>query len=130
MNDIPVCMLIEDDVDDQEIFSMALEEIDIEIQCIISDSGVDALKTLRSEGAVIPDYIFIDVNMPKMNGLECLQEIRGIEQLSNAAVFMYTTTSDDRIIAKSKELGAKGFIVKPSGLKLLTETLTEIFLKK
>lgn len=125
-----VCLLIDDDQDDQEIFSMALEDINSDIQCIMASNGILALEKLNAKKPLIPDYIFIDVNMPKMNGIECLQEIQKLDHLKHADVFMYSTSSDEKMIEKSKALGAKDFIVKPPGLALLTEKLLQVFSKK
>ena len=125
-----VCLLIDDDQDDQEIFSMALEDIDSDIQCIMVSNGIAALEKLNAKKPLIPDYIFIDVNMPKMNGMECLREIQKLEHLKNADVFMYSTSSDEKMIERSKALGAKDFIVKPPGLALLTERLMQVFTRR
>jgi CheY-like chemotaxis protein len=125
-----VCLLIDDDQDDQEIFSMALEDINSDIQCVMASNGIAALEKLKATKPLIPDYIFIDVNMPRMNGMECLQEIQKLDHLKDADVFMYSTSSDEIMIKKSKALGAKDFIVKPPGLALLTEKLTQVFTKQ
>ena len=125
-----VCLLIDDDEDDQEIFSMALEDINSGIQCIMVSNGVAALEKLNAKKPLIPDFIFIDVNMPKMNGIECLREIQKLDHLKDAEVFMYSTSSDEKMIEKSKALGAKDFIVKPPGLTLLTEKLLQVFTKR
>ncbi|SHH24361.1 Response regulator receiver domain-containing protein [Chryseolinea serpens] len=120
-------MLIDDDQDDQEIFSMALEDINSDIQCVMASNGIAALEKLKAKKPLIPDYIFIDMNMPRMNGMECLQEIQKLDHLKDADVFMYSTSSDETMIEKSKALGAKDFIVKPPGLALLTEKLMQVF---
>ncbi|WP_073136125.1 response regulator [Chryseolinea serpens] len=122
-----VCLLIDDDQDDQEIFSMALEDINSDIQCVMASNGIAALEKLKAKKPLIPDYIFIDMNMPRMNGMECLQEIQKLDHLKDADVFMYSTSSDETMIEKSKALGAKDFIVKPPGLALLTEKLMQVF---
>ncbi len=122
-----VCLLIDDDQDDQEIFSMALEDINSDIQCVMASNGIAALEKLKAKKPLIPDYIFIDMNMPRMNGMECLQEIQKLDHLKDADVFMYSTSSDEAMIEKSKALGAKDFIVKPPGLALLTEKLIQVF---
>lgn len=124
-----VCLLIDDDEDDQEIFSMALEDINSGIQCVVANNGIAALEKLNGKKPLIPDYIFIDVNMPKMNGIDCLREIQKIDHLKDAEVFMYSTSSDERMIERSKALGAKDFIVKPPGLALLTQKLLQVFAK-
>ncbi len=127
MNNSPKCLLIEDDVDDQEIFCMAVHKIDAQIECIISKDGVQAIKLLEADQSLKPDYIFIDVNMPKMDGMECLRRIKELPQAAESIIFMFSTSSEPTFIDKSKILGANCFIVKPPALSLLTEKLEEIF---
>lgn len=116
------CFLIDDDPDDKEIFCMALEDMGEEIRCIYASDGVDALKKLKEE-IFMPDYIFIDMNMPRMNGNQCLREIRKIGRLKDVPVYMYSTSADPEAVAETKELGAAGFIVKPTSVTELTKTL-------
>jgi CheY-like chemotaxis protein len=121
------CFLIDDDIDDQEIFMMALEDIDMDISCVTANNGVEALKKLNSDPSFIPDYIFLDINMPKMNGIECLSEIKKLRHLSGVTIMMFSTSSDPEIISASRKLGAVDFLVKPPGLKPLVQTLAKIF---
>lgn len=123
------CFLIDDDLDDQEIFLMALEDVNAEVNCVMANSGVEALKKLTSDPSFIPDYIFIDINMPKMNGIECLSEIKKLNHLSDVQIRMFSTSSDPEIISESKKLGAIEFLIKPPGLKPLVQTLSKIFEK-
>lgn len=120
-------MLIDDDADDQEIFCQALESVDQSINCSFANDGVEALEKLNADEAFIPHYIFIDMNMPRMNGRQCLGEIKKIDRLKNVELYMYSTAADPKTIAETKEMGAKEFIVKPSNFNDLTKKLTEIF---
>jgi CheY-like chemotaxis protein len=119
------CLLVDDDLDDQEIFLMTLEKINKNIKCLTANDGVEAL-SLLTQNSFVPDYIFLDVNMPKMNGIECLRSIKNIERLNDCKIFMYSTTSETSVLEKSKKLGATDFIVKPASPALLKETLSEI----
>lgn len=121
------CLLVEDDIDDQEIFTMCLRKIDKNIECRISNNGVEAITLLNSNDSYIPDFIFMDVNMPKMNGIECLKKVKEMERLKKAKVFMYSTTSEKSVLSQSKELGADEFIVKPAKAQILKEKLATIF---
>jgi DNA-binding response OmpR family regulator len=116
------CFLIDDDPDDQEIFCMALDEIGYSVDCEFASDGAEAINKL-SDGTYIPDLIFIDMNMPKVNGNECLQEIKRIESLKSVPVYMYSTSADPESVAETQRLGAAGFIVKPASIAELTETL-------
>jgi CheY-like chemotaxis protein len=121
------CLVIDDDQDDQEIFVMCVEAIDQNISCLSMEDATQAISWLGTHVADKPDFIFVDVNMPKINGLECLREIRRMEHLNTTRVFMYSTSSEDTTIQKSRELGAEDFIVKPSRLAELREKLRHIF---
>jgi CheY-like chemotaxis protein len=63
------CLLVDDDEDDKEIFSLALTEANPSIKCVVASDGHEALSLLR-DGSFIPDYIFLDLNMPLMSGKE------------------------------------------------------------
>ncbi len=118
-------LLIDDDPDDQEIFCMALQSIDSTVQCTTANDGIEALQVLQSEKSFEPDFIFIDINMPRMNGIDCLKQIKELGIAEGADMIMYSTTSDPRIIELSKKLGASDFMIKPASLTLLQEKLTE-----
>jgi len=120
------CYLIEDDIDDQEIFRMSLEEVDKTIKCDVAGNGYDAVQQLNAETHYTPDYIFIDVNMPKMNGLDCLKELKKLSRLHDTQIIMLSTSEEPRIINQCEQLGANDFVVKPSSLDLLTLILSKI----
>jgi CheY-like chemotaxis protein len=119
------CLLVDDDLDDQEVFLMTLEKINKNILCLTANNGVEAL-SLLTPGSFVPDYIFLDVNMPKMNGIECLRNIKELTHLNTCKIFMYSTTSETSVLEKSKKLGATDFIVKPSSVIVLEKTLAGI----
>ena len=121
------CLLIDDDVDDQEIFRMCLKKINDPINLLTMNDGVQALSHITANNDYTPDYIFIDVNMPKMNGLECLQHLKNIERLSDSKIYMYSTTSAKPSVDESIRLGANGFIIKPSKTSELIDQLSKIF---
>jgi CheY-like chemotaxis protein len=127
MKNTKECLLIDDDPDDQEIFRMALREVDKSINCVLANDGIDALTILKPP-TFTPDFIFIDINMPRMNGIQCLTEIKKLDHLKGARIIMYSTTAQPKVVELSKELGASDFLVKPVSLDLLTEQLSTIFL--
>jgi CheY-like chemotaxis protein len=120
------CFLIDDDLDDQEIFLMALQEIDENISCHFANNGIEGLEKLNQDHSYIPDYIFLDINMPKMNGMECLPEIKKLNHLQGVKIIMYSTSADKRMMHESRTLGANDFLVKPPGMQLLIENLSKI----
>ncbi len=121
------CLLVDDDVDDQELFQMALGEVGKNISLVIANNGVEALNKLNEDPMYVPEFIFLDVNMPKMNGLQCLTKLKQLPHLSDAKIIMYSTSSDPKIINESKKLGATDYEIKPPSLSALIEKLSRIF---
>ena len=117
------CLLIDDDLDDQEIFSMAIQQFDESIKCDFASDGTKGIEQLSATVAKVPDCIFIDMNMPRMNGIECLERIKKIDHLKEIPVCMYSTSADPTLVARTKELGAVDFIVKPADINELSELL-------
>jgi iron complex outermembrane receptor protein len=126
MNYKPTVFLIDDDTDDQEIFSLALESTKKSVNCVFANDGIEALQTLTSSADFTPDFIFIDMNMPRMNGQQCLTEIKKIERLKDVPVYMYSTSIDPLTADENKSMGATDFIVKPADISVLTEILSRI----
>ncbi|WP_428657322.1 response regulator [Runella sp.] len=118
--------LIDDDTDDQEIFLIALEGISETIECKYANDGIRALEKLNVDESFVPDYIFLDMNMPRMNGKECLVEIRKIERLKHVPTYIYSTSVDPRMVAEVKQLGATDVIIKPTSIKALSDILENL----
>ena len=127
MRNLKHCLIIDDDTDDQEIFMLCMNAIDSTITCTTANNGVEAVKLLEANPNYQPGYIFIDMNMPKMNGLECLKRIKGMERLSQSKVYIYSTTSEKVVVKESKDLGADDFIVKPTKIFDIKARLAQIF---
>lgn len=122
-------LLADDDADDTGLFINALNEVDNQIKCVTVSDGQEAMKYLKDTGLPLPDYIFLDLRMPKMSGKKCLEEIRADGRLKNIPVIIYTTSD---IVEDSEELsenGANHFITKPTNPEeiyyLLSSVLTE-----
>jgi CheY-like chemotaxis protein len=105
--------LVDDDTDDHEIFKSALAKVDEHLELLTATNGMEALNVL-STAETLPDYIFVDLNMPRMGGLQFLKAIKQTDSLRNIPVIVYSTSSNPGDIAKTKELGAVSFITKPS----------------
>ena len=108
--------------DDRFLFEEALLSADPDITYQSAVDGLDAIDKLKKGS--LPDVIFLDVNMPRMNGIACLQELRQIPLLSEIAVIMYSTSSYYR--DECFKLGADAYIEKPSDFAKLCEKLKVI----
>lgn len=123
------CLLVDDDEDDQEIFSIAMEQADPSMKCISASDGREALSILEDR-SFTPDYIFLDLNMPRMDGKECLREIRKQSRLNDVPVIIFTTSSSNRDEEETKQLGANFFITKPPFVSTLATTLAGLLDKR
>jgi len=119
-------LLIDDDRDDAELFKEALSEIDAAIAFEYYDDSKTGLRALLEKYTDLPDVIFLDINMPIISGWQCLAEFKKTEHLKHIPVIMFTTSSQDREKDTAKELGADGFITKPSEYKKLKELLSSV----
>ncbi|PUZ21858.1 response regulator [Chitinophaga parva] len=126
MTTAPTCLIVDDDVDDQEIFSMALRECGRDYPCIFINNAIDALAELTA-GDLRPQYIFLDLNMPRMNGIQALEQLREMPNLSHIPVVIYSTSMEELYLDKTRALGAAAFITKPPTLRLLSQALDDFF---
>ncbi len=106
-------LIVDDDEDDKKLFIESAKEVDGDITCITATDGQEALRYLKDENNPLPDYIFLDLRMPRINGRQCLEEIRKDKRLSQIRVFIYTTSIDTREAIELKKNGAVHFISKP-----------------
>lgn len=128
-------LLVEDDYLDVESVKRALKKQQINHVLHVAHNGVDALNMLtREENKVIPDVILLDINMPKMNGIEFIRIIKNYYSLKNIKIFVITTSGEeyDKILVQS--LGVTGYILKPlnfndpksdDSIKLMQELVNE-----
>ena len=107
-------LLIDDDREDQELFIDAAKEVDPNIECISVFNGEEALRVLKSNITGLPDYIFLDLNMPVLNGIQCLAEIKKTKSLHDIPIFIYTTSNWTKNEIETRELGANHFFTKPT----------------
>jgi CheY-like chemotaxis protein len=116
-----IILAVDDDPEDFEFFFDAVKEIDSSIIVLKATNGQEALRILENH-MLMPDYIFMDINMPLMDGKTCLQEIKKSEKLQEIPVVMYSTTNNETEISKYKLLGAR-FLVKPHQFSKLVKSL-------
>lgn len=118
-------LLVDDDYDDQLLFQEALTEVDGAVRCTTANNGIDALEKLNSE-TVFPDIIIMDVNMPMMNGIECLKALKDSEKLKSIPVIMYSTSCSADCQKECSDGGALAYMEKPSDYVLLCSQIEHI----
>ena len=127
MNNSKTCFLIDDDIDDQEIFEIALKSVHPSFLFVTAGDGIEALHKLNGDIGFNPDVIFLDLNMPRMNGKETLQEIRKISRLSEIPIVIYSTSTDPADARETAALGADFYLEKQSSISNLKTRLTDLF---
>ncbi|HZY79432.1 MAG TPA: response regulator [Cyclobacteriaceae bacterium] len=116
-------LLADDDVDDKTLFCEALSEIDPGIVCHTAADGKEALEILSEKQVRRPNIIFLDINMPVMDGWQCLGKLKEDANHRNIPVIMYSTSSYQRDIDLALESGAMCFFTKPSDYRELRSIL-------
>jgi CheY-like chemotaxis protein len=110
-------LLVEDDQLDTIDFKRTLDKMNILYTLAIAKNGEEAIQQLSkagtSETEALPDFVLIDINMPKMNGLELLHAIRTTEQWKHLKCFLITTSDEKVDKDAAQKLGISGYIVKP-----------------
>lgn len=122
----PKILLIDDDDDDQFIFLTALMDVAPTCRCHISNNALEAFQYL-SDSKEIPDMLFLDLNMPLMNGFEFLLILKSDPGLSSVPVIIFSTSDNPGDLERAIELGTTQFITKTADVELLKKDLRNIF---
>jgi len=131
MNGRPMeILLVEDNPGDVRFTSEVLKEAQVRNNLSVAKDGVEAIAFLRREGQFLdaprPDLILLDLNLPKKNGLEMLNEIKSADDLKAIPVVILTTSEAEPDINKSFDLSANCYITKPIDVERLTMVMNSI----
>jgi CheY-like chemotaxis protein len=123
-------LLADDDIDDCIFFKEAIGELLIPTTFTIVHEGEQLMQLLTKEATELPDVLFLDLNMPRKNGFECLSEIKGNKKLSQLPVIIFSTSLEQEVVNQLYKNGAQYFIRKPSDFsqfkKIIQQTITII----
>jgi CheY-like chemotaxis protein len=119
-------LLVEDDNVDAMTVKRALRDLNIVNSLIHKLNGEEALSYLRSNGNELPCIVLLDLNMPKMTGIEFLEIVKVDNELKNIPVVVLTTSKDERDIVNSFQLNVAGYIVKPVDYKEFVEAIRKV----
>lgn len=118
-------IITDDDSDDQELFSMAISEISNNIKISLAENGSDLIKMLQEKE--LPDLIFLDLNMPGMNGIECLMKIRNNPKSAGLPVLIYSTSANPEQIDEAYNHGANYYLQKPCSYRDIQNLVSKVF---
>jgi CheY-like chemotaxis protein len=123
-------LVVDDDEDDRDLLSIAIHELDPRIKCTMARNGQEALDGLRMSLFPKPHLIFLDLNMPRLNGVQFIKELKKDRVLQDIPVAIYTTSKLKEDAELMMALGAVHFMTKPTGFSDLCRSVQEIFAKE
>ncbi len=118
--------LADDDEADQFLFKEALDEMNVKTRLTVADSGIHLLKLLDETLMLLPDIIFMDINMPIKNGFECLDELKQKEILKDIPVVMLSSSCLPESKDMALKLGASKYICKPNTFDALVREIKDV----
>jgi len=121
-------LLADDDSDDCIFFKDALDELPVSANLITVKDGVELMELLSESQTVLPDILFLDLNMPRKTGFECLFEIKANEKLKHLPIVILSTSLDLKVVNSLYDMGAHYYIRKPGEFALLKKLLHEAIL--
>ncbi len=126
INDYTHIILADDDEDDREFFSDAFKDLKMQTKVNLFNDGLQLMQYLSMPDAILPNILFLDLNMPFKSGIECLHEIKSNDNLKNIAIAIYSTSASDEDVEATFVSGANIYIKKPSNFDALKKILKEV----
>ena len=116
--------LAEDDVEDMDFFTDIISDISPDIKIFVASNGIQ-LMGLLANAKQLPDFIFLDLNMPIKTGFECLKEIRSTEKWKTVKIVILSTSSQPEQIKEAYKMGADLYLQKPNSYNTFRDTLSK-----
>lgn len=132
MADLKPILLVEDSPKDVELTLAALEQCQLANAVVVARDGAEALEYLRNEGKFAsrnpgdPAVVLLDLKLPKVDGLEVLEQIKKDPALRHTPVVMLTSSREERDLVRSYQLGVNAFVVKPVGFDKFFEAIQDL----
>lgn len=126
MNSKRPILLVEDDKVDSMTVKRALKEISVSNTLIVAENGEEALEYLRNDQNELPCIVLLDLNMPRMNGIEFLDVAKKDNALKKIPVIVLTTSKEERDRMNSFDMGVAGYMIKPVDYKQFVEVIKTI----
>ncbi len=127
LNNYLYVLLADDDADDRMFFEDAVSDLQLPVDFRTVKDGAELIDYLYGFGIILPQILFLDLNMPFKNGFQCLDEIRSLKAFKDICIIIYSTTARPSDIQTSYTKGANLFIQKPNSFSELKMILHKIF---
>ena len=121
-------LLADDDTDDCTFFKEAVEELQLSTHLTAVNDGEQLMQLLTNETNELPDVLFLDLNMPRKNGFECLSEIKDDQKLKQLPVIIFSTSFEQEVVDLLYKNGAQYFIRKPSEFSQFKKIIHQTFI--
>ena len=118
--------LADDDEDDRLFFTDAFDELKLKSKVLLFKDGIELMEYLNDRDNTLPSLLFLDLNMPKKSGLECLKDIKATERLREMVIAIYSTSASEEDIEITFVKGANVYIKKPNDFEKLKKVLSEV----
>ncbi|WP_051350407.1 response regulator [Dyadobacter alkalitolerans] len=128
MGDKALFVMIDDDIDDHEIFNMALQDIDKPLKCLFFSDCESALAHFNSGPVTAPGFVFIDIGLPRINGDECLQQLQQLKEFDNPWIIIYSTSIPAEWKPKLEQIGVDRCIQKTGSIPALVDEIEHLML--
>ena len=124
MNNEPFHILLADDDEaDRLLFTEAFSVLKIKTIVHTVNNGIELMEWLNMKNLHLPLFLFLDLNMPRKNGLQCLKEIRSNAKLKDVFIAIYSTSDNEKDMEETFNNGANVYITKPSDFNMLKQVL-------
>ena len=123
-------VLIDDDEEDYEIFKMAIDQIGESVSCLHFPDCESALFHFSQKSVKAPNYVFIDLNLPRIDGDQCLQKLQELNEFDHPVITIYSTSIPDQWKPELERIGVDNFIEKSASLSTLTEQIRNLMQQK
>ncbi len=120
-------VMVDDDADDRYLLGEAIKSLRLNIHIKMFENGLELVAYLKMTKK-LPDIVFLDLNMPLMNGFECLKELRGNSDYADICIVIFSTSANEKDIEETFILGANVYLIKPEDFNELKQLLNKVVL--
>jgi len=116
-------ILVDDDIDDRDMFAEAFEDLKVKAELLLFEDAQKFIEYLAKIERHLPTYVFLDLNMPVLSGMDCLKMLREKLEINDIFITIYSTSSSQHDIETAYLNGANGYLKKPTSFHELKDLI-------